>query len=96
MFCYSLSTKKNIRGGVANEMRAFSIVYWWDSPESKSDYKIEVRRRLFTRYLFYNYIRPEQLKTGMFGRIASKKYVGAVEYMLNIASLQPKPLIASD
>ena len=32
-----------------NEMQ-FAIVYYKDSAESKSDDKIEVRSRLFTRY----------------------------------------------
>ena len=43
-----LSIKK-IAGRVMNEMQ-FAIVYYKDSAESKSDDKIEVRSRLFTRY----------------------------------------------
>ena len=33
---------KKIAGRVLNEMTAFAIEYYWDSPESKSDDKIEV------------------------------------------------------
>ena len=41
--------------------------------------------------MFYIYIRSEELRAGMFGWTASEKY--AVEYMLYIASLVPKPLL---
>ena len=58
-----------------------------DSPESKSDDKIEgdVVYLPDTNFIFT--VRPEQCKAGMFGWTGSKTY--AMEYMRYQASLVP-------
>ena len=63
-----------IAGRVINEMTAFAIVYYWDSPESKSDDKLkwDVVYLPVTNFIFT--VRPEQFQTDMFGWTGSKKY----------------------